>query len=955
MPDAIRDKAIVLRGFQQRYSFALDPFQAESIDALAEGRSVMVAAPTGTGKTVVAEFAVYLAHLRGQRVMYTTPIKALSNQKFHDFRDTYGDDAGLLTGDVVENRTGHIIVMTTEVLRNMMLQTPHELDDVGVVIFDEVHYIADPERGTVWEEAIVLAPKHLQFVCLSATVTNAAEIAAWISAVHRPVQLIEHFERAVPLLHYYYLDNSLQLVLDEERRVVADFPNVGGEARRRVRSGWSVGEDDRRPAAARPEPDPTEILQALQRQDMLPAIYFLFSRRDCEAAADVCAMMRLRLVRDGQRIREIGQIVESHLSRLSPEDRALSQVKVIARLAHRGFGFHHAGLLPVLKQLVEELFTKGLMGVVFATDTLALGINMPARTVVVGRMSKFDGQSRRPLIPNEFQQMAGRAGRRGIDETGYVVIPYSPWVPFREAMDIAVGPLHPVQSGFNLRYNAVINLWDPPRGARVLQMQRNSLMQFQMAHQTRALAETVQQCQRRIDAAPQGCLIGHEHGETLLADHDALSRTKAELRHEQEQLEHKEERLADHLNARPWQRPTRDQLRRAFRDMPVGALVHVEDEGWAVFLGALAGRGPGLLLIGDRLEHVGNYQRIDFLPDLPIAVDLPVALQGLAGEISGRQLPALSAIVSSDELARLSGAVAASPVPDLDAWYADFRAEVAAKSAQELAPVQERLDRTQAALHELQLRLDRHVCERCPVLKKHRRNLREVARLMAAKAEAEGAWEAQISYEDSRAQRTLSAIASVLHQFGYLKDGFATDKAGYLANVFDGNGLLICEAFASGLLSDLRPEDLAEVFSWFAYDRDLEFVNRYMLPHHLVRLRRHLDELQAAILTAERRNDLMQTFGYNYYFFGAARAWCRRATLEDILSKVNLGEGDLVMTFNKTIDLLRQVQEMLGKVAPHDPLREQAQQAQRLMRRGIVEQTLALGIAPGNLGDAIRL
>src|SRR3990172_44580 len=200
MPDAIRDRALVIQQFAGQYSFALDDFQGEAIEALADGRSVMVAAPTGTGKTVVAEFGVYLARLRGRRVMYTTPIKALSNQKFRDFRALYGDAVGLLTGDVVENRGGQILVMTTEVLRNMMLQTPQELDDVGVVIFDEVHSLADPERGTAWEESIVLAPRHLQLVCLSATVTNAAEIATWIALVHRPIQLIQPHPPPHPLL-----------------------------------------------------------------------------------------------------------------------------------------------------------------------------------------------------------------------------------------------------------------------------------------------------------------------------------------------------------------------------------------------------------------------------------------------------------------------------------------------------------------------------------------------------------------------------------------------------------------------------------------------------------------------------------------------------------------------------------------------------------------------------------
>jgi len=454
--------------FRARYPFPLDPFQEEAISYLASGESAMVAAPTGTGKTVVAEFGVFRAARKGFKVMYTTPIKALSNQKFRDLRDQYGADrVGLLTGDIIENRGGQIMVMTTEVLRNMLLQTPSELWDVGCIIFDEIHYLADPERGTTWEESIIMCPKYIQLVCLSATVSNAEEVAEWIGRTHKPVHLVTHLKRAVPLSLYYFLDGQLNLVINSKGQQVVDF-NVGGELRKKVfsqsRRGPILEEDVR--TRERAEPTPREIVEALEKADLLPAIFFQFSRRDCEAAAEVCAMMRLQAVHNPDTLRRINEILTSYLERLTPEDRKLEQVQLVAYLARRGFGYHHAGLLPILKQLVEELFGKALMRVVFATDTLALGVNMPARTVVIGRMSKFDGVSRRPLLPNEFQQMSGRAGRRGIDEQGHVVIPYSPMVTFHEALNIATGPLRPVESAFTMRYNSVLNLWEPPRPTR---------------------------------------------------------------------------------------------------------------------------------------------------------------------------------------------------------------------------------------------------------------------------------------------------------------------------------------------------------------------------------------------------------------------------------------------------------------------------------------------------------
>ena len=418
---------VALDQFAAMYPFPLDSFQQEAIAALVDGDSVMVAAPTGTGKTVVAEYAVYTAFRRTGRVIYTTPIKALSNQKFRDLRQLYGDQVGLLTGDVTENKSAQVVVMTTEVLRNMLLQTPWDIDDVDTVIFDEIHFLADTERGTTWEEAIILCPEHVQLVCLSATVSNAEEIAGWIGRTHRPIRLVTHYERAVPLSLYYFVDSKLNMVVDPNGDVVKTFNNVGGEARRQVGRRTAQRGRSEQDAPTMDEPLAHEIIDELAAREMLPAIYFLFSRNDCQVFAERLAAIRPNLIDPAQEAR-IDAVLANTLSALRPEDHELEQVKIITRLARRGIGFHHAGLLPILKQLVEVLFGLGLMQVVFATDTLALGVNMPARTVVIGRMSKWDGRRRRVLKPNEFQQMAGRAGRRGMDAFGHVVVPYSPWL-----------------------------------------------------------------------------------------------------------------------------------------------------------------------------------------------------------------------------------------------------------------------------------------------------------------------------------------------------------------------------------------------------------------------------------------------------------------------------------------------------------------------------------------------
>jgi superfamily II RNA helicase len=529
-----------IQTFVERYPFPLDSFQVEAIQHLTEGSSVLVAAPTGTGKTLIAEYAVWLAQLRHQRVIYTTPLKALSNQKYRDMRELYGFDAvGLVTGDIVEHSNASIVIMTTEVYRNMLLEEgstdrlPRDtVENVGFVVFDELHYLGDVGRGPVWEEAIICSPPHVQLVGLSATVSNAQDLASWITRVHRPISLVMHNERAVPLEHYYFLDDKLHLVMDAEGNRVEQFPGVGGEARlaRHTQRGRVYSTDDdeeenspdvdiwekrrhkkknasvqspesasdaqaesksefrndgqaheeRQKAKKQPKqrqaPEPGEMLTALREADLLPCLYFLPGRRVVEEAALSASLHRFTEPEEEDAIREE---VDVWLEHLPKEDRNLRQVRTLTGLLPRGIAFHHAGLLPGLKVLVETLFARGHLRAVFATDTLALGINMPARSVVVGSLSKFDGQEMRLLTPNEYSQLTGRAGRRGKDIRGAAIIPYSPWEQFEPSFGRITGDLLPVTSSFVIRYNSVLNLWKPGDVQHLRRICASSLREYQ--------------------------------------------------------------------------------------------------------------------------------------------------------------------------------------------------------------------------------------------------------------------------------------------------------------------------------------------------------------------------------------------------------------------------------------------------------------------------------------------
>lgn len=921
--------------FEAQYPFALDPFQREALDALEAGHSVLVSAPTGTGKTVVAEYGVLRALAQGRRAMYTTPIKALSNQKYRDFRRQYGDLVGLLTGDIVENPEGRLLIMTTEVLRNMLLQRPQDLDDVACVVFDEIHYLADPERGTTWEEAILCCPPHVQLVCLSATVANAEELAAWISTVHRPVRLITHHERAVPLEHFVYLDGQLYRAVDAQGRVVL---KLGKVARALDRQASRL--NGRRGGA--PPATPVEIVRALRRQKLLPAIYFLFSRRDTELAAESCA--RLRLTTPAQS-REIQALVEERLAQLSPEDRALGQVATLAALLPLGVAFHHAGLLPVLKVLVEELFNAGLLGVVFATDTLALGINMPAKTVVIGEVTKFDGESRRLLLPNEYQQLTGRAGRRGMDERGVAVIPYSPWVPLEEALAIATAPILPVLSGFTLRYNTVLNLWPadgrpldlerPATGERLVYLLTNSFREFQTDGRLRALQAEIAALESELAALPADTATW----EAQLRAYRAQERALEKARREAQRLRQEEQALLATVTEPVWPQPEKHEIRERLRGFSGGEAVYLADHGWGIYLGRPSLDQVALVLVGTRVLTLDRYTAIAYLPPAVPRVDLPAALQSLSGPVED-----VRTLLTAEEWAALQQAIAALALPDLAAWAAEVQAERRAALEPRLANLRERLAQVEARIADLEAALRANPCfpsrarQQAQLLVHRAERLRQ--RLFERRQELAELQETKRTH----IRQTLRSLQRVLQALGYLQDGRLTAKARWLCDLFDPNGLILCELIERRSLEALAPAELVEVLSWFAYDRDSTFINRASLSPALVALRDEIMAIQREVLRCERQHGLDLTPGLTFSFYGLAYAWCQGASFADLLDLAALPEGDLILTFNKTLDLMRQLRDMLRRNWPDSPLLAKLAAGERLMRRGLVALCCRAGL-----------
>jgi superfamily II RNA helicase len=746
--------------FSHFFPFEFDPFQLDAMSHIRAGRSVMVAAPTSSGKTLVAEYALWRAVTGGSRAIYTTPIKALSNQKRRDLEALFPGKVGLLTGDRSENPDAPIVVMTTEVLRNMLVEDADSLNWVTCVVFDEVHYLADQDRGTVWEESIITCPQHVQLVCLSATIANAEEIADWISETHREIALVRHDERPVPLEHYYFTQGRLHLVRDEwgERRAM--FPREG-----RLQS-----------------PHPADVLRAMNRGNLLPAIWFAFSRAAAEWAAEACARAAPRPT-PLQRERIEEQIAWT-LDILPSEDRNLPQLSTLIRLLRHGVGFHHAGLLPPLKELVERLFNDGLMSVVCATDTLAVGINMPARTVVISSLSRpFGGL----LTPNDFSQLTGRAGRRGIDERGGVVMLPAKFYAFEEAYRDVSGPLLPVMSAFRLRYSTLLSIMEG-REERLENLVQSSLRQYQMKAKARQAAAQAAEIRQNLG------LDDEDEEQIALNEYLAL---QVEL-----SIAEKEQKRARNARAKVRTPQTTRRYERA------------KEERERILRLVRGHRAHGTAIVTERED--------------------PERLNAL------RRLNSLEGIIRQAE--------------------------------------------------------------------------RE---------------------SDEEASETASAVRAVLSRLGYVgKKGLAR-KARGLREVVAPSGIVLSELYESGAFDRLGPEELAEVISWFASDARRRRDNTYRLPKDLARLRRQAVDTYNKIAAMEETEGIELAQGPSPWFYGVAYAWCQGDSIEDITTRVEMGEGDVVSVLNKTVDLLDQLESMLVQYGDYR-LIATSSEARRLLVRGLV-------------------
>jgi superfamily II RNA helicase len=850
-----------LERFRARYPFPLDDFQIEAIGAIAAGRSVIVSAPTGAGKTLVAEFAIQAALEDGRRIAYTTPLKALSNQKFGDFTRAFGaDTVGILTGDVKVNPQGRLLVMTTEILRNMFYAGG--LADLGYVVLDECHYMGDAGRGTVWEEIIVNTPLDVQLVALSATVANVKEIADWISLVHRPIVPIYHPHRPVPLS---YAVADLAGEIHDFDKVRTGVARVVGDERR--------APDDRARWYSRRVVAPPVLIEGLEARGWLPAIYFIFSRAGCERAMeDVLGERRTLLTREQQQ--EVDRAIgEAQQESASIGDSALNQT--VFQALRLGVGVHHAGILPSLKRLIERLFERGLCKVVFATETMSLGIHMPARAVVLQGLTKRTDRGFRSLTHNELTQMAGRAGRRGIDAEGRCVIALDARDGLDDVIRVVESSPEPIESQFKLGYGSVALLLATGAEPAVLRRRiEASFGQYQNLTRIREVEAQVRRlegelAQARGFAAPCG-------------EFDRIGRYR---------------RLREQVDARRRASGRGARRERGVIEAEPGRLAVVRRRG-----------APSLALILTIHSIRGHRALIDALLPHGAVVRLKA---GLIKQILWATPPlAVPRDGNRGSLRALAGRLA-----ELD---------VAALIERERAQSPET---AQGAIE----------CHRCPWGSTTRCDhaWREVERLEERLGHHRHALE---SLRGAYWQEFLRVV-EVLEQFGAVRDRGLEPKGRLIAGLRHENELLVAEVAFRGILGDLTLPEVAAVCSALTEEARSgdPLVARVFLKSR-PRLRRKLEQLgqvAEAVVEAQRQRHLPMPVSIHAGFMPAVYRW---ASGDDDWTGIVEGsfgghEGDLIRAMRRLIDVLRQ----LGESAEIPPVTSRLLvHAARQIDRGIV-------------------
>ncbi|MEU8542790.1 DEAD/DEAH box helicase [Streptomyces sp. NPDC048717] len=917
------EQATALAPFREMYDFGLDPFQIEACQALEAGKGVLVAAPTGSGKTIVGEFAVHLALRQGRKCFYTTPIKALSNQKYTDLVKRYGQDkVGLLTGDNSVNGDAPVIVMTTEVLRNMLYAGSQALSGLGYVVMDEVHYLSDRFRGAVWEEVIIHLPESVTLVSLSATVSNAEEFGDWLDTVRGDTEVIVSESRPVPLWQHVLAGRRMYDLFEEEtdhggrgssrREVNPDLLRLARTENSRTynprerRRGKMVREADReRERRARNRiwtPGRPEVIARLDAEGLLPAITFIFSRAGCESAVQQCLYAGLRLNNEEARLR-VREIVEERTAAIPTEDlHVLGYYEWLEGL-ERGIAAHHAGMLPTFKEVVEELFVRGLVKAVFATETLALGINMPARSVVLEKLVKWNGEQHADITPGEYTQLTGRAGRRGIDVEGHAVVLWQRGMDPGHLAGLAGTRTYPLRSSFKPSYNMAVNLVDQFGRHRSRELLETSFAQFQADRSVVGISRQVQKNEEGLS--------GYKEGMTChLGDFEEYARLRRELKDRETDL------------ARQGAAQRRAQAAASLERLKPGDVIHVP-----------TGKFAGLALVLDPGVPAGRTDRSRGFDHY----DGPRPLV-LTAERQVKRLAPIDFPVPVEPLERMR--IPRTFNPKSPQSRRDLASALRSKAGH-LNPERHRKQRSAAAddrqITRLRAELRAHPCHGCDEREDHARWAERYHRLQRDTKQLER----RIEGRTNTIARTFDRIVALLTELDYLREDEVTDNGKRLARLYGELDLLASECLREGVWEGLDPAELAACASALVFEaRQSDDAVAPKLPTgrskaalgEMVRIWGRLDAL-------EEEFRLHQTEGVGQRepdlgFAWAVYQWASDKGLDEVLREAEMPAGDFVRWCKQVIDVLGQIAAAAPKGNSTVP--KNARKAVDALLRGVV-------------------
>ena len=946
--------------FRAGFTFPLDDYQVQACEALAAGSGVLVAAPTGSGKTVVGEFAVDLALQSGRKCFYTTPIKALSNQKYSDLVSRFGiDRVGLLTGDVSINGEAPVVVMTTEVLRNMLYARSSTLATLGFVVMDEVHYLADPFRGAAWEEVIIGLPESVAVIALSATVSNAEEFGDWLRTVRGDTEVIVTERRPVPLFQHvmsgrriydlftddgptavthtgpgatpreHHVNPDLVRLARDDQRYHGRVGSLGGRGgrggpgsnrgRRGQLRGFKGAQGSENTAGKARTPRRTEVISRLESEALLPAIYFIFSRAGCDAALTQAVHDGIRLTRADE-AKRIDETLRAATTGLSDSELDTLGYNAFAEGLRRGVASHHAGMLPVFKECVEDLFEAGLVKVVFATETLALGINMPARTVVLEKLTKYNGETHADLTPGEYTQLTGRAGRRGIDVEGHAVVLWQPGLDPRALSGLASTRTYPLRSSFRPSYNMAVNLISTLDRARARQLLESSFAQFQADRSVVGMARSMSKNEEGLRGYAEGMQC--DRGDFL-----AYARLRRQLSDREREL------------SRVHRSDQRAQVLESLRRLRPGDVIEVSrgrKSGPVVVLdpGYRTGGGdprPSVLTT----EH--QVTRVTVL-DFAEAVE-PLTRVKMPKSFNSR-IPAQRRDMASRMRERLrdldagplrrSGAGPHESDGPADPWAAtDPPAEANGVARYDDAPLA--LDTVgDARIVALREALAGHPCHGCPDREDHARWANRYLELEAQTAGMRRSIEARTN----TLGRDFDRVCRVLDALGYLDGDDLTDAGRMLRTIYTELDLLVAECLRSGTFDELTAAELAACVAGAVYQaRSSADVVEPHLP--TLGMRTALTRMSALwrdLRAAEAQQKVSYLRDMDTGFCAATYLWASGASLDAVLEDGDFAAGDFVRWTKQVLDVLGQV----GDAAAGTPLRSTARSAVELLRRGLV-------------------